>query len=147
MSIWETLAAPLIAIVNKVVPDEAAKAAAIAQLNLMLAEGKLDEELTQLQAVTTNQSAINQVEAASPSMFVAGGRPAIMWICAAALAYMYLLRPIFTGIALVIGHPVPAPGLPSLDDNLWQLMTGMLGMGALRSYDKMKGTATKVIGN
>jgi hypothetical protein len=146
MSIWDSIAAPLIAIVNKVIPDKAAAAAATASLQQMIMDGKLTEELKQLDAVTTNQSDINKVEAANTSLFVAGGRPAIMWICAAALAYQYLLKPLAISIALISGHPIPAPGLPTLDDSLWQLMFGMLGMGTLRSYDKLKGTDTKSIG-
>lgn len=142
MSIWDTIAGPLIAIVNKVIPDRAAAAAATAQLQALLAQGQLDIELKQLEAVTSAQSDINKVEAANPSLFVAGGRPAIMWICAGALAYQYLIKPLVVSVALISGHPIPPPGLPVLDDSLWQLMAGMLGMGALRSYDKVKGVAT-----
>jgi Holin of 3TMs, for gene-transfer release len=139
MSIWETLAAPLIAIVNKVVPDEAAKAAAIAQLNLMLAEGKLDEELTQLQAVTTNQSAINQVEAASPNLFVSGWRPAVGWICALALALSLIIGPFFGWLTTLLGHSTP---FPTLDSNLLMaLLFPLLGLGAYRTAEKIKGVA------
>lgn len=129
-------------IIDKVIPDRAAAAATKAALNQASLEGQLQEELVQLQAVTSSQSDINKIEAASPSIFVAGGRPAIMWICAAALAYQYLVRPLGTGVALIAGHPIPAPGLPGLDDNLYQLLWAMLGLGAMRSFDKLKGVAT-----
>jgi hypothetical protein len=42
-------------------------------------------------------------------------------------------------ISAIAGHPLPAP--PALDSVLWELMFGMLGMGALRSYEKIKGVA------
>lgn len=40
---------------------------------------------------------------------------------------------------IVTGHPLPE--LPGIDDNLWQLMLGLLGLGGLRSYEKIKGVA------
>lgn len=142
---WQSVIDGVTSILSKVIPDKAAQAAATAQLQLLAVQGQLNEELTQLQAVTTAQSDINKIEAASPSVFVAGGRPAIIWICAAALAYQYLLRPIATGLALIAAHPIPQPGLPGLDDNLYQLLWAVLGLGAMRSYDKLKGIDTKAI--
>lgn len=140
MSIWDTVAAPIIAIINKVVPDKAAAAAAVASLQSMQMQGQLSDELLQLQSVTVNQSAINQVEAANSSTFVAGWRPMIGWVCAAALAYQYLAKPLVLAGFSIAHQAIPV--MPGIDDQLWQLMFGMLGMGALRSFDKTKGVAT-----
>lgn len=85
------------------------------------------------------QREINRVEAGSASVFVSGWRPAIGWVCAAALAFQYLARPLF-GWAAGIWLP-QLPALPGLDDNLWQLMFGMLGMGSLRTFEKSRGIA------
>ncbi len=145
MAIWDLVAGPIIGIINKLIPDKAAAAAATAQLQQMAMQGQLADELAQLQATTVNQTDINKVEAANPSLFVAGPRPGILWICALALGYQYLIRPLWTGIAIVAGHPIPTPGLPGLDDNLYQLMWGMLGLGAMRSFDKLKGVDTKAV--
>jgi hypothetical protein len=139
--IWESIASPIIAIINKIVPDKAAAAAAISTLQQMQMQGQLQDELAQLQAVTVNQSDINKVEAANSSVFVAGWRPAIGWVCAVALASQYILRPLIAWGFSCLHQPIPS--LPGIDDNLWQLMFGMLGMGALRSFDKVKGVATK----
>ena len=101
---------------------------------------KTEEEKQQLAAALTvvqGQLNINQTEAGSSSTFVAGWRPAIGWVCAIALAYQYVVRPIAIWFLLTINHPVPT--LPGLDDNLWQLMMGMLGMGGLRTYEKISG--------
>jgi hypothetical protein len=133
MSIWDTVAAPIIAIINKVVPDKAAAAAAVATLQQMQMQGALTDELAQLQSVTINQSAVDQVEAASTSLFVAGWRPAIGWVCAAAYGFEFLLRPLVQWGSALYGHPVQLPGL---DDSLTQLTYGMLGMGALRTIEK-----------
>jgi hypothetical protein len=142
---WQSVIDTVGGIISKVVPDRAAAAAANAQLQAMVAAGQLQEDLLQLQAITSAQSDINKTEAASPSVFVAGPRPAVMWVCVAALAYQYLLRPLWTGIALIAAHPIPAPGLPGLDDNLYQLLWALLGLGAMRSFDKIKGVDTKMV--
>lgn len=144
MSIWDTVAAPIIAIINKVIPDKAAAAQAVATLNELQLQGQLQDEFAKLQAITVNQSDVDKVEAANPSLFVAGPRPAILWICALALFCQYILRPVVQMGCILANHPLSAP-LPGIDDNLWQLMFGMLGLGALRSFDKLKGVATKGI--
>lgn len=141
MSIWDTVAAPIIAIINKVVPDKAAAAAAVASLQAMQVQGQLNEELLQLTSVTSAQSDINKVEASNSSTFVAGWRPMIGWVCAAALGYQYLLKPLVLAGFSMAHQPIPV--MPGIDDQLWQLMFGMLGMGALRSFDKTKGVATQ----
>lgn len=141
MSIWDTIAAPIIAIINKVIPDKAAAAAAVASLQQMQMQGALQEELAQLTSVTSAQSDINKVEASNSSVFVAGWRPMIGWVCASALAYQYLAKPlVLAGFSMA--HQV-IPVMPGIDDNLWQLMFGMLGMGAMRTFEKAKGVAGK----
>jgi hypothetical protein len=86
-----------------------------------------------------DQREINKVEAASSSLFVSGWRPGIGWVCALALAFQYLVRPLFTWAAGVWWPAMPV--LPGLDDSLWQLMFGMLGMGGLRTLEKSKGVS------
>jgi hypothetical protein len=136
---WDDLLAPVASIINKLIPDKAAAAAATAQLNELIAQGKMQEELAQLQAVTTAQSDVNKVEAASAATFVAGWRPFIGWVCGSALALAYIIGPLFTWIAALIGHPTP---FPTFDiGTLMPLMFGMLGMGTLRTYEKVKGVS------
>jgi hypothetical protein len=79
---------------------------------------------------------INRTEAAHQSIFVAGWRPFIGWVCGAALAFQYLVRPfwIWAGAVWFSGAPVP----PGLDGMLWELMFGMLGIGGLRTVEKIK---------
>ncbi len=141
MSIWDTIASPIIAIINKVVPDKAAAAAAVANLNQMQLQGQLQDEVAQLQAITSAQSDVDRAEAASSNVFVSGWRPMIGWVCGAALCSQYILRPLLQWGFAVIHQPVPS--LPGIDDNLWQLMFGMLGMGTLRTFEKVKGVAAK----
>lgn len=102
---------------------------------------KMALALAQLQSQTDllkGQLEINKAEAASPSLFVSGWRPAIGWCFPIILLYSYVIFPVITfGIALADVNIVP-PKL-SIDDNLWQLLLGMFGMYASRSFEKIKG--------
>lgn len=137
MSIWDTIAAPIIAIINKIVPDKAAAAQAVATLQQLQMQGQLQDEFAQLQAITSAQSDVDKQEAANANVFVSGWRPAIGWVCGLALASQYILRPIIQW-GFTIAHQ-PLPALPGIDDNLWQLMFGLLGLGTLRTVEKVKG--------
>jgi hypothetical protein len=112
-------------VLDKFVPDPEAKAKAEAELR------------SSLQQWDKAQTDVNAVEASNPNLFVAGWRPMIGWVCALALAYQYLVCPLGMWIATSLHLAVTTP--PKLDDSLWQLMFGMLGMGGLRTYEKLKG--------
>jgi roadblock/LC7 domain-containing protein len=116
-------------VLDKFVPDPAAKA-------------KFEAELrADLLASDRAQMAVTQAEAASGSLFIGGWRPAIGWVLAAAVAYTYLLVPLGVWLGFVINKPLPKP--PVLDGNLWELMFALLGMGGLRTLEKLKGVASK----
>jgi len=53
------------------------------------------------------------------------------------MAYQYVISPLVVWGAALAGHPIPMP--PRLDDMLWELMFGMLGLGGLRTFEKIKG--------
>lgn len=81
----------------------------------------------------------NKIEAANANIFVAGWRPFIGWVCGAALAYTYIIAP-FWAWWLTVYHPDAAlPILPS--DNLFELVLAMLGLGGLRTFEKLKGVS------
>ena len=103
---------------------------------------KTEQERAQLAAALTivqGQLDANRAEAASPSAFTSGWRPGVGWVCVAALACQYIARPLVQWGGIVTGHPLP--DLPGIDDNLWQLMLGLLGLGGLRTYEKVQGVA------
>jgi hypothetical protein len=56
-----------------------------------------------------------------------------------ALACQYIARPLLEWGGIVSGHPLPP--LPGIDNNLWELLTAMLGLSGLRSFEKLKGVA------
>ena len=111
-------------IIGKIWPDKSAQEQAQLAAAVAIVQGQLD---------------INKAEATNPNAFTSGWRPAIGWVCAAALAAQYIARPMLQWGGIVAGHAWPT--LPGIDDNLWQLMLGMLGLGGLRSYEKVKGVA------
>ena len=120
-------------LITRIFPDPAQAANAKLELLKLQQSGDL--------ATMTAQTDINKEEAKSGSLFVSGWRPAIGWVCALALFYQYLLKPLAIGLLPSFGFI--APPLPGLDDNLWQLMMGMLGMGGLRTFEKIQGVASK----
>lgn len=86
------------------------------------------------------QVEINKIEAASGSLFVSGGRPFVVWVCAFALAYAAVIEPIARFVATV-GFAYAGP-FPVIDTDLtMQVLLGLLGLGAYRSVEKIKGVA------
>lgn len=83
----------------------------------------------------------NKIEAASSSLFVSGARPAVMWICAFALAYASVIEPIARFVARV--WFCYSGDFPVIDTDLtMQVLIGVLGLGAYRSFEKAKGVAS-----
>jgi len=84
------------------------------------------------------QIGTNTEEAKSSSLFVAGWRPAVGWIGAVGVGYSCVLEPVMNWTARVIFHYVG--NFPILNtDQLFYLVTGMLGFGGMRTYEKIKG--------
>lgn len=129
---------PLIGdVLDKVLPDAGASDTAKLELMKLAQSG----ELAQLNADTSlalGQIEVNKVEAASASPFVAGWRPAAGWVCVSGLAYTFLGQPLLAWLSAVKGWPVP----PMIAvDTLMVLLTGLLGLGGYRSFEKAKGLA------
>ena len=87
------------------------------------------------------QTEINKVEASSASLFVAGWRPAVGWTCAAGLFYGTIGKPFFEFIARLFGYQGTFPEIDSA--TLQTTLYGMLGLGAMRTAEKIKGAANK----
>ena len=89
------------------------------------------------------QIEVNKVEAAHSSIFVSGWRPFIGWTGGVGLAYTFVASPFIEFIARVFGYTEPMPVLET--GQLMALVTAMLGVGAMRSFDKKEGTATTTV--
>ena len=119
-------------IIDRLFPDPAKKAEAELALLKMAQEGDLKTVLSQLE--------INAREAQHPSVYVAGWRPGAGWAGVAGLVYATILHPLLVWLANIKGWPQP----PQIEtDLLWVVLTGMLGIGGLRSIEKVKGVASK----
>lgn len=128
--IWDKILEGVLGIADKFIPDPAQRDA----FKLEVLRLEQDRELKPLLA----QLAINEKEAQNPDRFVSGWRPSIGWVCSAGLAYTFLLQPLLSWAAGLYGHPAP----PSLDmGDLLTLLGGMLGLGGLRTAEKIKGVA------
>lgn len=123
-------------LIDRFFPDPAAAQAAKLELFKMQQNGEL-AALAASTDLAKAQIGVNAAEAASGSLFIAGWRPAVGWVCVAALVYQYIVSPLAPWILTVFG--VHVPPLPGLDDTLWQLLAGMLGLGSLRTFEKVKG--------
>jgi len=91
-------------------------------------------------AMNQGQMDTNKVEAANPSLFVSGWRPFVGWVCGSACAWNWIGLPVAKFGAELFGKTLV---LQSADvSQILPLLLGMLGMGALRTYEKVQG-ATK----
>lgn len=97
----------------------------------------LSQELSQEFQVQLEQIKVNVESAKHQNVFVAGARPAIMWVCGAALAYAAIVEPVLRFTAQVIFGYMGA--FPSLDTDITlQILLCMLGLGSMRTAEKIK---------
>ena len=124
---WLGLAGIIGKIIDKILPDKASADKAKAELLILEASGELKNMASQL--------AVNKAEAQHSSIFVAGWRPFIGWVCGISFAYHFVIAPIIS----LFGVPLLAMDMSSL----LTVLGGMLGLGGLRSFEKYKGVARK----
>ena len=134
---WELIAKSVLGIIDKVIPDPAAKAAA--QLEVLKLRDSADGR--QLQAdlqLALAQTDVNKIDAASASPFKSNWRPAVGWVCVLALCWQYLAWPLLTWLSNTRGLTPP----PRLDvQDVLALLAPLLGLGAYRTIEKIKGVA------
>jgi Holin of 3TMs, for gene-transfer release len=104
---------------------------------------KTEEERAKLAAALTElqgQLDTNKVEASSDSMFVAGWRPFVGWVCGSGFAIQFVVGPLLQWLSTVIGgKPIIFPPLDL--GTMMPLLLGMLGLGGMRSWEKQQGVA------
>ena len=123
-----------IGIIDKVIPDADAKNRAKEAWQLKVLEIASTE--------SAQQSAINVEEAKHSTLFVSGWRPAVGWVCALSFAWVCVGQPFFSWIYVLTTHqPAPVVVLPT--ELLMTTLLGMLGLGTLRTLEKIKGVESK----
>lgn len=123
-------------LIDRLIPDRAAAEKAKAEMEAELIRASNEAALAQVE--------VNKIEAAHSSVFVAGWRPAIGWVCAAAMALYYIpMALVGTGLwawaCIQAGVIVPRPEMGIVE--IIGLVTSLLGMGTLRTTEKLNGVA------
>jgi hypothetical protein len=135
---WPALIPLIGAIVEKAIPDPQAQAEAKLRVMELAQRGELAALDADLK-LAMGQLEVNKVEAGT-DMFRGGWRPATGWCCVAGLAYQFIAQPLLPWIVAVFGGTVPP--LPAIDnETLLVLLTGMLGLGGLRTFERIRGRA------
>ena len=102
-------------------------------------KAKLDFELRQAYAdANLAQIDVNKEQAKHPSLFVAGARPSIMWICAFGLGWQFVFLPVAACYIALTGQPIPLPEIET--EGLMSLTLALLGLGGMRTFEKRNGT-------
>jgi hypothetical protein len=135
----EAVAGLLNGIVKRVLPEKMSEVDAAKmnqEITMALLRGELEPALQQLR--------VNEAEARHESVFVAGWRPFIGWICGVALGWQFIGLQIALFVAATMKTEIGP--LPQFDyATLSPILLGMLGLGGLRTYEKIRGvTETKV---
>jgi len=106
-------------------------------------EERLDKEealLRLAQRPALVQAEVNKIEAQHRSVFVAGWRPFVGWVCGAALAYSFILRDLISWALVAAKVDVEAP--PELAmEHLLTVLLALLGLGGYRTFEKINGRA------
>lgn len=130
---WNLLLPAITPIIDKLVdliPNENERARAREKFEFEMAHA--------VNNAAIQQTKINEVEAAHQSVFVAGWRPFIGWVCGAGISWVYLVQPFMAWYYTYHGFPVS--DLPTINtDGLFELVLAMLGLGGLRTIEKIKG--------
>ena len=108
-------------------------------------KAEIESKLLELQALSRQgQLEVNKQEAAHPSIFVSGGRPAIIWVCAISIGMYFIPQYAMAAVlwtkacwiaSKLLPYPIPEP------EGLIMLVGALLGLGGLRTIEKIKGVA------
>lgn len=123
-------------VLDKIFPDKDAADAAKLRLFELQQQGEL-AELNASTDIAKAQAEVNKAEAQSDGAFKGGWRPAIGYVCAAAMCYSYIIYPVLV-FSMAYWRPDIKPPPPVMDEYMWELVSGMLGLGAMRSWEKRK---------
>ena len=129
------LLGPVLDKLTGMIPDPAAAAKARAEAMQQIMEATLKADAAQME--------VNKTQAASGSIFVAGGRPFIMWVCGIGCAWNWIGFPVAMFLAAAVGHPLDLS--PADTTEMMPLLVGLLGMSGLRTAEKMKGVSREAL--
>lgn len=129
-ALFGSLISPIKDLISEVIVDKDKAAELAFKVSTMAAEHANSEILAQLE--------VNKAEASSGSLFVGGWRPAVGWVCVAAMTSNFILTPLFGPVILAY---TPIHLVPLDMSDMMPILLGMLGLTASRTYEKSKGVA------
>lgn len=133
--IIELLLPSVTSVLNRLIPDSNARAQAQEEITKVILSKQADVEKAIAEAART-QAEVNLKEAESPSLFVAGWRPFVGWVCGVGFAYAFILQPFMNAICVWLKLSTT----PTLDTSaLMTLLLGLLGLGTMRTAEKVQG--------
>ena len=113
-------------VLDRFFPDKEASAKARREIEAQLTSHLASVDIAQIET--------NREQARHPSIFVAGSRPCIMWICAFGLAWQFIVQPVLVWYMALTGNMTPLPMIPV--EGLFTLTASLLGLGSMRSFEK-----------
>lgn len=113
-------------VINKIWPDKSEQEKQELAAAVMVIQGQLD---------------INKAEASNPNAFVSGWRPFIGWVCGMACAWNWIGLPLAKFGFIAFSHPIMMS--PADIGEMMPILMGMLGLGGLRTMEKINGVASK----
>ena len=125
------IAAPVKDLISEFIQDKDKAAELAYKVSTMAAEHAHAETLAQIE--------VNKVEAASGSLFIGGWRPFVGWTCGLAYFFNFIVMPLLSFFLKIGGIEVAPPEISFAE--LAPVLFGMLGFGAMRSFDKKHGVA------
>jgi hypothetical protein len=117
-------------------PSAEAKAKAQFAIMEMAQKGEL-AHLTAEFELAKGQLDVNKAEAVNENLFVSGWRPSIGWVCSLAFATQFVIGPLITYASASFGYPITFPKMDFSE--MLPILLGMLGLGAMRTTEKIKG--------
>jgi hypothetical protein len=116
-------------LLGRVIPDKAEAARELAKIEASLVEQANQQALAQID--------LNKTEAAHGSIFVAGWRPFIGWVCGAGLLWAFIGAPVASWAVTIWAPGMTLPAIQT--EGLMALVTALLGLGGMRTFEKMRG--------
>jgi len=132
MSFITSIIGPVTDLLSKAIPDADARMKLAAEIDSLASR--------QATEIAKAQLAVNKEEAASGSLFIAGWRPFIGWTCGLAFCMNFILIPFGNFALAVSGSDIIVPGIDLA--TMMPVLLGMLGLGGLRTAEKMKGVSS-----
>jgi hypothetical protein len=142
LSIIGLLLPGITSVLNRLIPDVNARQQAQDEITkaLIAQQGAVQQAIAE---AAKAQAEVNLAEAQNPSLFIAGWRPFVGWVCGLGFAYAFILQPFINAICVWFKLPTT----PILDtSSLMALLGGLLGLGSMRSYEKAQGVERENLG-